>query len=95
MQSSTEPSVLFRVSLPVEVNPPKALTLSIKVFPLEYTVKAPSICTDRSDKGVHSRVISVVALDGYNTSCINQNGAFEVESLRKWESVRILTSCEP
>ena len=87
--------MLFRVSLPVEVNPPKALTLSIKVFPLEYTVKAPSICTDRSDKGVHSRVISVVGLDGYNTSCINQNGAFEVESLRKWESVRILTSCDP
>ena len=95
MQNNVEPNVLFRVSLPIEVNPPKALTLSIKVFPLEYTVKAPSICTDRSDKGVHSRVISVVALDGYNTSCINQNGAFEVESLRKWESVRILTSCEP
>lgn len=54
MQNTTEPNVLFRVSLPVEVNPPKALTLSIKVFPLEYTVKAPSICTDRSDKGVHS-----------------------------------------
>ena len=57
MQSSMEPNVLFRVSLPVEVNPPKALTLSIKVFPLEYTVKAPSICTDRSDKGVHSCVV--------------------------------------
>lgn len=54
MKNNVEPNVLFRVSLPVEVNPPKALTLSIRVFPLEYTVKAPSICTDRSDKGVHS-----------------------------------------